>query len=156
MKELTLLFLLHNDEILLAMKKRGFGEGKWNGVGGKLDPGETVEQALVRETQEEIAVTPIKYWPAARILFHEFHNNTPSDMLVHVFLCDAWTGEPTESEEMKPQWFHKDDIPFKEMWPDDAYWLPDVLDGKLVKGSFTLNNNDEIESYDIQHVSELV
>ena len=50
----TVVFLIRENQVLLAMKKRGFGEGKWNGVGGKLDPGETVEQALVRECQEEI------------------------------------------------------------------------------------------------------
>ncbi|MEJ0073651.1 MAG: NUDIX domain-containing protein [Candidatus Saccharibacteria bacterium] len=60
-KETTLLLLRRNDEVLLAMKKRGFGAGRWNGVGGKLDPGETVEQALVRECQEEIGVTPTEY-----------------------------------------------------------------------------------------------
>ncbi len=47
----TLLFLRKNNHILLAMKKRGFGADRWNGVGGKLEPGETIEQALVRECQ---------------------------------------------------------------------------------------------------------
>ena len=56
----TLLFLLKENQILLGMKKRGFGAGKYNGIGGKLEPDETVEQAMVRETQEEIGVTPNK------------------------------------------------------------------------------------------------
>lgn len=58
-KVTTLLFLVRDDEILLAMKKRGFGANRYNGVGGKLDPGETVEQTLVRESEEEISVKPI-------------------------------------------------------------------------------------------------
>ena len=58
MKERTLLFLYKPKEkrILLAMKKRGFGEWKWNGVGGKLEGNETVQEAAVREAQEEISV----------------------------------------------------------------------------------------------------
>ena len=44
-------------QLLLGRKKRGFGEGKWNGFGGKLEPGETVEEAAVRELQEESGVT---------------------------------------------------------------------------------------------------
>jgi len=51
-KHLTLLFLIKEDQILLAMKKRGFGMGRFNGVGGKIEPGETIEQAMIRECQE--------------------------------------------------------------------------------------------------------
>lgn len=57
----TLLFLIKDDHVLLAMKKRGFGAGNWNGVGGKIEAGESIEQALVRECQEEIGVTPISW-----------------------------------------------------------------------------------------------
>ena len=52
--ETTLLLLRKDNEILLAKKKRGFGEGKYNGVGGKLEDGETPEEAMIRETEEEI------------------------------------------------------------------------------------------------------
>ena len=47
MKLVTLLFLRRDGQILLAMKKRGFGEGKWNGVGGKVEPGETARHGGV-------------------------------------------------------------------------------------------------------------
>ena len=47
-KDYTLLFVRKDDEILLGMKKRGFGTGKWNGFGGKIEAGETIEQAAVR------------------------------------------------------------------------------------------------------------
>jgi 8-oxo-dGTP pyrophosphatase MutT (NUDIX family) len=48
-KQMTLGYLVRGDEVLMAMKKRGFGVGKWNGTGGKLQPGETVEEAMIRE-----------------------------------------------------------------------------------------------------------
>ena len=75
MKEVdaTLLFLRRNDEILLAMKKRSFGKGNWNGVGGKLDTGETIKQAMIRETEEEIGVTPTAYKQMAQIAFDEYN-----------------------------------------------------------------------------------
>lgn len=41
MRLATLCYLLKDDQVLLAMKKRGFGEGKWNGPGGKVEKGET-------------------------------------------------------------------------------------------------------------------
>jgi len=70
--ETTLCLLKNDNQILLAMKKRGFGEGKYNGVGGKIDKGETPEQAMIREVQEEILVTPTKYEKVGFIEFDEF------------------------------------------------------------------------------------
>ncbi len=58
--ETTLLLLRKGNQILLAMKKRGFGAGKFNGVGGKLEENETLEDAMLRETKEEIDVIPTK------------------------------------------------------------------------------------------------
>ena len=57
MKITTLCFLQTETDLLLAMKKRGFGAGKLNGIGGKVQGDETPEQALVREAFEEIEVT---------------------------------------------------------------------------------------------------
>lgn len=54
LKPLTLLLLkdVAENKVLLGYKKRGFGEGKWNGFGGKLEPGETVAEAALREMKE--------------------------------------------------------------------------------------------------------
>ena len=149
MKEVTLLFLVQENKVLLAMKKRGFGANRYNGVGGKLDSGETVEQALVRECQEEISVTPIAYEQFADIMFHEFHDGQAATMHVHVFVATTWQGEPTESEEMAPKWFKKDELPLDQMWSDDPYWLPQVLDGEKLTASFTLDENDAITDMQI-------
>lgn len=155
MKHLTLLFLLKENSILLAMKKRGFGEGKWNGVGGKVEPGESIKQALVRETQEEISVTPQDYDQVAKITFTEFVDGATQDMLVHVFVCHKWQGEPVESEEMKPQWFNIDKIPYEQMWPDDPYWLPLIIQNKKVIASFTLDEHNTITQHKVEEVTIL-
>ena len=54
--ETTLCLLKKDNSILLAMKKRGFGSGKYNGIGGKIEKGETPDEAMIRETKEEIKV----------------------------------------------------------------------------------------------------
>lgn len=154
MKQLTLLFLVEDDSVLLAMKKRGFGAGRWNGVGGKLDEGETIEEALVRECQEEISVTPTMYKKVAEILFDEQHLGVRSQMQVHVFVADAWEGEPKESEEMAPEWFKFNELPFDDMWPDDPFWLPQVLSGKKLTATFVLDKNDAITSHELAEVTE--
>lgn len=146
----TLLFLKRPDGILLAMKKRGFGEGCWNGVGGKLEPGESVEDALVRECHEEIGVTPFHYFQVAELDFIQDAQTDPWHMYVYAYICDEWSGDPVETEEMAPKWFTTSEIPYDDMWDDDRYWLPLVLDGQKVTGMFTFNEHDKLISHSIQ------
>ena len=147
-KACTLVFLLKEHQILLAMKKRGFGSSRWNGVGGKIDPGETVEQAMIRETQEEIGVTPTAYTPVGFLEF-SFPDGIV-DMSAQVFVCTAWDGEPAESEEMAPEWFNINAIPYDDMWQDDRYWLPQVLEGKRIRGTFTFDSADNMLAHEVQ------
>jgi len=142
-KHVTLLFLIKEDQILLAMKKRGFGSGRYNGVGGKIEPNETVEQAMIRECQEEIEVTPTNYWKVAE---HDFlvEGENAWRMYAHVYFCDAWQGEPHETEEMAPHWFNRSNIPYDKMWQDDAHWLPQVLEGQKLFGYFTFDDKDRM------------
>ena len=155
----TLVFLIKKDtgsiaDICLAMKKRGFGVGRWNGVGGKVEEGEEIEDAVVRETQEEISVTPTELEKVAELSFY-FPHNPAWDQLVHVYLALAWDGVPTESEEMNPKWFTVSDIPFSDMWPDDQFWLPTVLQGDMVRASFTFGEGDVVLKQDVTIVDAL-
>jgi 8-oxo-dGTP diphosphatase/2-hydroxy-dATP diphosphatase len=129
------------------MKKRGFGEGRWNGVGGKVEAGESIEQAMIRETKEEIGVIPTVYQKVADIRFDEYFKGEPTIMHVHVFIASIWKGEPTESDEMAPQWFDVQAIPYDEMWSDDRFWLPQVLRGDKISADFKLDDKDDIIDY---------
>jgi 8-oxo-dGTP diphosphatase len=90
----------------------------------------------------------------AEIAFH-FPHNPVWDQLVHVYLGESWAGEPTESEEMKPAWFSLPTIPFSHMWPDDTFWLPEVLKGKFLKASFKFGEGDVIQEKEIDIVDEI-
>ena len=159
LKQATLVFLIKKSDLgiqdmCLAMKKRGFGMNKWNGVGGKVESGETIEQAAIRETEEEIAVHIQDIDKVAELTFHFTHN--PSwDQVVHVYLAESWSGDPTESEEMRPQWYTVDSIPYDNMWPDDKFWLPEIVQGNKLKASFTLDENDTILDQQIDIVDNL-
>ena len=112
--------------MLLAFKKRGFGEGKWTGIGGKPEPGETIDQTAVRETEEEIGVTPLDLRHVATLdfIFPDQPRFAGWSMQVFVYLAEHWIGEPSESEEVAPRWFPRDALPYPGMWSDAAYWLP--------------------------------
>ena len=152
MRSVTLCLLVKDDKVLLAMKKRGFGVGKWNGIGGKVQDGETIEIAAAREIQEEIEVLvdPAKMENIGNIEFY-FKDNPGWNQKMHIFMVKNWKGEPQESEEMKPQWFDVKDIPFDAMWLDDKHWLPMVLAGKKVEGKFNfINEGAQLDDFDIR------
>lgn len=154
MKIANVCFLIKDDQVLLAMKKRGFGVGKWNGVGGKVKEGETVEEATVREAKEEIGVE-IAVGDLEKIALNEFHfpDKDGWDMLVHCYVARKWKGEPQESEEMRPQWFRVAEIPYDQMWIDDIYWLDRALAGEKIKAEFYfVGAGESVGKYEVKVV----
>jgi 8-oxo-dGTP diphosphatase len=149
MKHATLGFLLKYDssncptDILLAMKKQGFGKGNYNGFGGKLEPSETPLECLIREGQEEVGVTVKQAKKVAELTF-EFIDKPENNHFVEVFTIAEWSGEPSESDEMKPSWFKVADILYESMWKDDKFWLPEILAGETLHAKFVFNLEGEI------------
>lgn len=134
---LNLVFLVRKDEVCLAMKKRGFGKGKWNGYGGKVAEGESPVKAAQRELAEESGIRQAQLTKKGLLHFY-----SPGEYWqCHVFISKKFEGEPKETEEMTPAWFSLNNLPFNKMWEDDAYWLPQVLAGKRIEGYFWFEKN---------------
>ncbi len=154
MKKLLTLVIIHQgNRVLLGMKKRGFGAGRWNGFGGKVQAGETLEAAARRELCEESMVTATDLEKVG-ILEFEFQGN-PEILETHLFRVTKFTGEPTETEEMRPQWFDTDAIPFEAMWPDDPYWYDSFLAGKKFTARFLFGENNQVLEHVVHEVIEL-
>ncbi|UCC75630.1 MAG: NUDIX domain-containing protein [Anaerolineales bacterium] len=130
--------------VLLGFKKQGFGVGKWGGLGGKIDKGETILQAAARELQEEsgLTVSEQDLELRARLAF-VFPARPTWNQLVYVFVVTSWRGELCESAEVKPTWFVVRDIPYREMWQDGIHWLPAILAGKRLQACFTFKDDNE-------------
>ncbi|MFA5029282.1 MAG: 8-oxo-dGTP diphosphatase [Patescibacteria group bacterium] len=153
-KPLTLCLVHQENKILLGMKKRGFGAGRWNGFGGKLQEEESIEAAAKREMLEEAGLDVRDLELVGIMEFDAPHFEKILE--VHVFRAGDFEGEPIESEEMLPQWFETNQLPFDSMWPDDIHWMPLFLAGKKWRGRFFFDEKtNEIVEMEISEVDSL-
>jgi len=148
----TVCILEHEGRILLGMKKVRLGAGLWNGFGGKVQPGESIEEAAIREMKEEcgLAVSGLEKFGIL-----EFRSPNRTLIEGHFFRTTSFSGTPTESEEMIPQWFTRADIPFIQMWSSDLYWWPLYFHNKKFRGSFTFDEHDKVIAHELAAVDTL-
>lgn len=133
-----LCFVIESGRVLLIEKKSGFGRGKINGPGGKIDPGETALAAAVRETQEEVCVTPTDLSEAGELRF-QFADGYA--MRCRVFRAEGHTGTPAETAEANPFWADEKALPFDAMWQDDRHWFPHLLERRPFLACFAFDGD---------------
>jgi 8-oxo-dGTP diphosphatase len=129
----TLVFIRRDGQVLLIRKKRGHGAGKINGPGGKLDPGETPLAGALRETLEEVGVRVLDAELRGRFSFVDL---SAPQWFGYVFVATQFSGSPHPTDEADPAWYALDALPFDQMWEDDRFWLPRVLNGESLEGEF--------------------
>jgi len=142
--------IYQHPKILLGMKKVRFGKGKYNGFGGGINEGESLEECAIRETFEEASIKIISPRKMGEVLFR--FEDGEQDHLVHFFKAEKFSGIPKESDEMKPKWFDIKKIPYEKMWEDDKYWLPIFLENKKFEGYFQFDINRKIKKYNIEKI----
>ncbi len=139
--EATLCAIIKDNQILLQKKASGrFGEGKWNGAGGKLKPKEEPFAGVIREVKEETGLL-IKNPRLHGKLDHYFGDRNSPAWSVHIFSSIDFEGTPFSSEEGELRWFPLEEIPYNEMWEDDRHWLPLLIQGEDFEGEFFFNKN---------------
>ena len=125
----VLCFIRDGKRLMLIHKKRGLGKGKVNAPGGRIEIGETTEMAAVRETQEEIGLTPLELEIRGELLFiftdgYSLHGT--------VFFANKYSGTPVETDEGLSFWcdlfinYHT-----TTMWADDRYGFHLLLMGNI-------------------------
>ena len=144
----TLCFLLRDagsrTEVLLGLKRTGFGTGKIVGIGGHVEAGESDAEAVVREVWEEAGVV-VRQEDLADAGVVEFLFPTRPDwnMYCRLFTTRRWAGEPAESPEITPEWFDTGALPLHLMWQDAEHWLPAALAGEVHDVVVVLNEDNE-------------
>jgi 8-oxo-dGTP diphosphatase len=154
----TLLFVVRGDDVLMIRKKRGLGAGKINGPGGRVEPGESLLDCALRETREEVGVTPVGARHLGQLRFQFVDGYA---LHAHVFRADDFEGELVETDEAVPLWFKRGALPFDEMWADDRLWLPLLLEERNFSARFVFDGErmvschfDEPEGYSsVGHIS---
>ncbi|NUR25909.1 MAG: NUDIX domain-containing protein, partial [Catenulispora sp.] len=119
-------------EVLMGLKKTGFGAGLVNCPGGKLEAGETPAEAVARELEEETGMTVAvaALVPAADLVFRFPDVPEWGDLRLHFFTATEFAGEPRESEEIAAGWLPEAEIPYERMWADTRLWMPRALAGE--------------------------
>jgi 8-oxo-dGTP diphosphatase len=142
-EEAVLCYIVTGGQVLLMHKKTGLGTGKVNAPGGRIEKGETPEQAAVRETIEEVGLTP--YNLEKRMDLHFLFTNGYS-LRGYVFFADSCTGTMVETREADPFWCSVDAIPFDRMWADDSVWLARAMAGENLEGFFIFDDDTMLDA----------
>lgn len=132
----TLCHITSDGKVLLLKKSKGlFGEGRWNGPGGKLSEQESIRDCAIREIREEtgLDVATIHQYGALKFYFGQ---KKQVDWIVYVFLVDSFGGSIRSSSEGEIRWFNLNEVPYCEMWEDDKFWLPLLIAKRRFRGVF--------------------
>lgn len=118
----SLVYVRRNGETLMIHKQRGAQKGKWNGLGGKFEPGETPEQCARRELLEEAGLVADRLTLKGFLTFPLFDGE--DDWYCFVFTCGAFRGEPRSSDEGELHWVPDEAIGDLDIHEGDRVFLP--------------------------------
>ncbi|MCB0284324.1 MAG: 8-oxo-dGTP diphosphatase [Calditrichaeota bacterium] len=141
MKLATLCYVTRNDKTLMLLrnkKENDMHEGKWNGLGGKLDPGESPEECVIREVKEESGLMIKNPVLKGFITFPAF--DEIDDWYVFVYKTDQFSGKLIDSAEGHLQWIENVQLLDLNLWEGDKIFLPWLEQEKIFSAKFIYND----------------
>lgn len=146
MKLATLVYVQHDNHTLMLHKAKGYQQGKWNGLGGKFDSGESPEDCLKRETFEESGLVVEEAQLKGFITFPDFDGE--DDWYCFVYVVTKFSGEVKASDEGRLEWVPDADIMNLNLWPGDRVFLPWVFGKKFFSAKF-IYKQGEFKDYSV-------
>lgn len=146
MKIGTLCYIKKNNKTLMlhrVKKENDMHKNKWNGLGGKLIPGESPEECVIREIKEESGLNIKTPSLKGIITFPKFDNI--EDWLVFVFTANQFSGDLIDSDEGNLKWIDDSDLLNLNMWEGDRIFIPWLSKNKLFSAKFYYSNNNYIK-----------
>ncbi|MCM1568664.1 MAG: 8-oxo-dGTP diphosphatase [Roseburia sp.] len=127
----TLCYIEKDNQYLMLLrnkKKNDINEGKWIGIGGKFEPGESAEECLLREAYEETGLTLTSYTLAGLI---HFRSDCFEDEEMYLFTADGFTGTlRPDCREGELRWIPKDEVLDLNLWEGDQVFLKRLMAGE--------------------------
>lgn len=152
MKLATLCYLKHNGSTLMLhriKKKNDMHEGKWNGLGGKLENGESPEECVIREVKEESGLEIIDPKLHGFITFPAFDGF--EDWYVFVFTASQFKGELIDSNEGVLQWISDSDLLKLNLWEGDKTFMEWLFQDKFFSAKFNYSEGRLIDYQVVFH-----
>lgn len=133
----TLCYVRSGGRTLMLHRNKKKGDvhlGKWNGLGGKLDAGESPDECVVREVREESGLTIADPRLRGVLTFPAFRDG--EDWLVFVYTATRFTGELGECPEGELSWVDDDKIAGLPLWEGDRIFLPWIDENRFFSAKF--------------------
>ena len=142
----TLCYIRNDSRTLMLRrdkKKNDIHHGKWNGLGGKFEPGESPEDCVIREIREESGLTIKNPRLKGMITFPEFDGS--NDWLVFIFTAHEFSGRLIDSREGHLEWIPDEKLLSLPLWEGDYIFLPWLDNPGVFSGKFTYQNGQLTE-----------
>jgi 8-oxo-dGTP diphosphatase len=144
-------FLINQDKVLLGLRKKvsnNLGLNLISGIGGKVGDSaeianESTEEALAREFQEETGIKIVSPQNTGRVRFIWTHK-PKWNQDVTIFIIKEWKDNPIETEAIKSEWYPINNLPKQQMWEDNLYWVPKILNGESIDAVFLYGEDEKV------------
>jgi len=146
MKLATLLYVMIDDKTLMLYRnkrKKDYHEGKWNGLGGKFELGESPEECAIRELEEESGLIAKNLILKGHLTFPMFDG--VDDWYVFVFIVDKFEGELIDSEEGELRWIPNKELKDLNLWEGDQIFIDWLFDDKFFSAKFIYDKGKFID-----------
>lgn len=141
----TLCYVIHNGKTLMLFRNKkpnDYHEGKWNGLGGKFEQGESPEECAIREVEEESGLKMINPKMKGFITFPMFDGK--KDWYVFLFTTDKFTGNLIDSNEGKLEWVPNNELVNLNLWDGDKIFIPWLFGDKYFSAKFNYESGKYI------------
>lgn len=152
MKLATLCYVMEKNKTLMLYrnkKENDYHEGKWNGLGGKLEQGETPEECAVREVFEESGLKVTNPLLKGLITFPMFDG--VDDWYVWVYVFEGFEGKLIDSPEGHLEWIDNEKLTELNLWGGDKIFIPWLFEDKCFSAKFVYKNGEYISHSVIFH-----
>lgn len=152
----TLCYVKHDGHTLMVYRNKKPNDihaGKWNGLGGKFEAGETPEECVAREVREESGLVIRNPRLHGLLMFPKFKGN---DWYVFVFTATEFSGELIDSPEGRLEWIPDEKLLSLNLWPSDQIFMPWIQNGEFFSAKFDYEG-DQMIGYQVafHHLAKL-